>query len=382
MSWRGMLETLAITASAILLSLVLFAGFVWVTTGVPPTALYASIYSGGFGHTVSWENTLKWAAPLILTALCTAMPARLGLVIIGGEGALLAGGLVAALVGVQLGSLPSPWPQTGMMLAGMLAGGLLIGLVGGLRHWRGVNATISSLLVYYIVLGVFTYLVEGPFRDPASLNKPSTHPIPHSAYLGNMGFLESALGIDVHWGLAFGIVACILAYILLDHSTFGFAIRMTGGNVRAAQGAGLPVGKLILTTCILGGAAAGLAGAVLIAASEHQANAALYAQKFGFTGILISFMARHHPLAILPTAVLFGGLKASSDTLQSRHSLPDASVDVLAGIAVVLVLTFETFYGRYKFFQAREMKEDARPASPAEPAPAAPAVTAGSGASA
>lgn len=368
MNWRGLLETLTITVAAIGLTLVLFAGFMWATKGVSPLALYDSIYAGGFGHAVCWENTLKWAAPLILTALCTALPARLGLIIIGGEGALILGGLAAAVVGLILASMPAPWPQAGMLLAGMLAGALLIGTVGALRHWRGVNATIASLLVYYIVLALFNYLIEGPLRDPASLNKPSTYPIPKSAYIGNMEFLKNALGLEVHWGLAFGIIACLFCYVLMDHSTFGFAARMTGGNVRAAQAAGLPVGRLILVTCLLGGAAAGLAGAVLIGAVEHQANSALYSQKFGFTGILISFIARHHPLGIIPTAVLFGGLKASSDTLQSRHGLPDASVDVLAGIAIVLILLFETFYGRYRVFQPREQKEgEPRPAPPPAP---------------
>jgi simple sugar transport system permease protein len=368
MNVRGALETVTITVAALALSLALFAGFVFVTKGVTPNELYGSIYAGGFGHTVSWENTLKWAAPLILTALCTALPARLGLIIIGGEGSLILGGLAAAVTGLVLTTLPSPLPQAAMMLAGMLVGGLLIGAVGLLRHVRGVNATISSLLIYYISLGLFKYLVEGPLRDPASLNKPSTAPLPAAEFIGNIGLLKSTLGLEVHWGLAFGIVACLLAYVLMDHSTFGFATRMTGGNVRAAQAAGLPVGRLILVTCSLGGAAAGLAGAVQIAAVEHQANSAVYVQKFGFTGILIAFIARHHPLAILPTAVLFGGLKAASDTLQSRLQLPDASVDVLAGIAVVLILMFETCYARFRVFQPREAKESApQPTRPAAP---------------
>src|SRR3954464_10499540 len=80
MNWRGMLETLTITVAAIALTLFLFAGFMWATKGVSPGDLYSSIYTGGFGHSVSWENTLKWAAPLILTALCTALPARLAMI--------------------------------------------------------------------------------------------------------------------------------------------------------------------------------------------------------------------------------------------------------------------------------------------------------------
>jgi simple sugar transport system permease protein len=244
--------------------------------------------------------------------------------------------------------------QFGMAGAGMVTGGLLIAASGALRHWRGVNATISSLLLTYIALEVFKYLVEGPMRDPASLNKPSTYPIPEEAMLGRMG----TGALEVHWGLAFGVVACLLAWVLMDHTTFGFAARMAGGNVKAAQAAGLPVGLLIITTCFLGGAAAGLAGMVEIAAAQRQANASLIAG-YGFTGILVSFIARHHPLAIIPAAVLFGGLSASSGVLQRRLLLNDASVQVLMGTMFVVILLFDTVYGRFRVFQPREVREAA-----------------------
>ena len=101
--------------------------------------------------------------------------------------------------------------------------------MGGLRHWRGVNATISSLLLTYIAIGAFNYLVEGPLRDPASLNKPSTYPIAEGNLIGVIP------GLDVHWGLLYGVLCCLAAYVLMDHTTFGFAARVAGGNVRAAQ---------------------------------------------------------------------------------------------------------------------------------------------------
>ena len=238
-----------------------------------------------------------------------------------------------------------------MALAGMLAGGMLIASVGFLQYRRGVNATIASLLAAYIVIGVFSYVVEGPMRDPASLNKPSTYPIPKEAMIGVMPFLP----VHVHWGLALGVVACLLAYVLMDRSTFGFSVRMAGGNVRAAQVAGLPVGRLILVTCLLGGAAAGLAGMVEIAAVQGQANATLIAG-YGFTGILVSFIARHHPLGIIPAAVLFGGLGASGAVLQRHLNVPDASVQVLMGILFVTILLFETLYGRFRVFQPVQVR--------------------------
>ncbi len=197
---------------------------------------------------------------------------------------------------------------------------------------------------------MFSFLVEGPLRDPASLNKPSTYPIPESAMLGNM------FGMDVHWGLAYGIVACLIAYVLMDHTTYGFAARMAGGNLRAAQAAGLPVGWLIISTCFLGGAAAGLAGMVEVAAVHRQANASMIAG-YGFTGILVSFIARHQPLSIIAAAILFGGLSASSGVLQRRMQLPDASVQVLMGTIFVMILLCETLYGRFRIFMPREVRE-------------------------
>ena len=312
--------------------------------------LYYWMYMGAFGSRFAWQNTLTRAAPLILTGLCTALPARLGLIIIGGEGALVLGGLAAAGTGLLLQSCPPTVNQLGMAGAGMLVGGLAIAFIGMLRYLRGVNATISSLLLTYIAIGVFSFLVEGPMHDPASLNKPSTYPIPESATLGKM------FGMDVHWGLAFGICACVLSYILMDHTTFGFAARMAGGNLRAAQAAGLPVGRLIVVTCFLGGAAAGLAGMVEVAAVLHQANASMIAG-YGFTGILVSFIARHQPLAIIPAAMLFGGLGASSGVLQRHMQLPDASVKVLMGMIFVVILLCETLYGRFSIFTPRETRE-------------------------
>src|SRR6201985_3636943 len=105
------------------------------------------MYYGAFGTWFSWQNTLTRAAPLILTALCTALPARLGLVIIGNEGALVVGGGGAAAAGVAVADAPSLIVQIVMALAAMIMGGLWIALAGALRHWRGVNETISSLLL-------------------------------------------------------------------------------------------------------------------------------------------------------------------------------------------------------------------------------------------
>jgi general nucleoside transport system permease protein len=328
------------TALAIVVSLLLFGAFV-AAAGHNPLDVYAEMYRGAFGSWFSFQNSLLRAAPLMLTGLCTALPARLGLMIIGGEGALVVGGLSAAGAAAALRGSPPTVVIGGMMLCSMLAGGLWIGAAGALRALRGVNETIGSLLLSYIGIALFNHIVEGPFRDPASLNKPSTPPIGEANMLGNLP------GLDVHVGLAFGVVGCLLCYVLMDHTVFGFSARIVGGNPRAARLSGLGVPSLIIITCAIAGAAAGLAGMVEVAAIHGNANASLVAG-YGYAGILVAFLARHNALAILPVALVLGGINASGGLLQRTFGLPDAAVSVLQGIAFVVLLASETYRGQLR----------------------------------
>jgi general nucleoside transport system permease protein len=297
------------------------------------------MYRGAFGSWFSIQNTLLRAAPLMLTGLCTALPAHLGLVVIGGEGALVLGALAAVVAAHALHS-SGPWSVTlAMAGAGALVGGAWVAAAGAMRTFRGVNETISSLLLNYIAIGVFKHLVEGPMRDPASLNKPSTRPIGDANMLGNIP------GTDVHWGLVYGVLGCAAAYVLMRRTVFGFSARMVGGNVKAALLSGLSVHRLVIITCALAGAAAGLAGMVEVAAVQGTANASLIVG-YGYTGILVAFLARLHPLAIIPVSILLGGIGASGGLLQRADHLPDATVNVLQGILFVVVLASETLRGR------------------------------------
>jgi simple sugar transport system permease protein len=339
------IEYILIPGAALAGALVVFGIFV-ALFGKNPLDLYFYMYQGAFGTWFSWQNTLTRAAPLILTALCAALPAQLGLVIIGGEGALLIGALTATSAALALQWAPPLAVQLAMAAAGMAGGGLWILLSGALRQYRGVNETISSLLLVYIALAILNHLVEGVMRDPASLNKPSTREI------GAANMIGSIPGTDVHWGLVFGLIAAVASYILIYHTTFGFAARVAGGNVRAAKIVGLSVGKLILTVCFIAGACAGLAGMVEVAAVQGRTNANL-AVGYGFTGILVAFLSRQNPLAVIPVAILLGGINASGGLLQRRLGLPDASVLVLQGIIFVFVLASDALYGRIGFLKSK-----------------------------
>jgi simple sugar transport system permease protein len=318
-------------------------GLMIAILGKSPVDFYKLIYVGAFADSFAWQNTLQRAAPLILTALCVAIPAQAGLVVIGGEGAVVLGGLIAAMVPHMIGASPVVNLLV-MAIASMFVGGVWIALVGYLRHWRGVNETISSLLMAYIAMAIFNHLVEGALRDPASLNKPSTKPIGDPNMLGNIPWL------DVHWGLSYGVVFCIVLFLVLRFTTTGYALRIAGGNVRAARLAGLPVGTLILGACFVGGAAAGLAGMAEVAAVHGAANASL-AAGYGYAGILVSFIARHNPIAVVPVAILIGGIGAAGGLLQRRMGLPDATMLVLQGTLFMVILAAETMYGRLKIFR-------------------------------
>ena len=341
--WRPALEGVAIPVGAVLVALILF-GLFCIFQGRNAFAVFGAIYKAAFGSWYSFQNTLVRASPLMLTALCTALPARLGLVVIGNEGALVAGGLAATAAGLAVQAAPMSMVLGVMLLAGMAGGGLWIAIVGALYYQRGVNETISSLLMNYIAIAVMNHLVNGPMRDPTSLNKPSSFPIPDEKMLPTIG------ASNVHYGLILGIVVCLIAWVLMEHTTFGFKVRMIGGNIRAARMAGLPVARLGLITCFLGGAAAGIAGMVEVAAVQGRANESL-AAGYGYAGILVAFVARHRGLPIILVATLLGGILASGGILQREFKLPDATILVFQGLVFIVILFSDSLYGKFKVFK-------------------------------
>lgn len=304
------------------------------------------LYEGAFGSSFAWQNTLVRAAPLMLTALCVALPARAGLIIIGGEGAFALGALCAAIIPLYWTKAPSTIMLCLMMIGGFVTGGLWISLSAWLRVKRGINETISSLLLSYSALAIFNFLVEGPFRDPTSLNKPSTQTLSETLMIGSIAHLE------VHWGLVGGLLACFIAWIVCKYSLWGFALSIVGGNAKAARMVGLSVGNFLILASFLGGGAAGLAGMFEVSAVQGNANASLISG-YGYAGILVSFAARHHPLAIIFCSIIIGGIGASGGLLQRRLDLPDAAALVFQGIVFIALLGYETLNNRVKHHAKR-----------------------------
>jgi len=344
---RADAEYVVLPLAALIVAFLAFGVFL-SALGKSPVDFIDYVWKGGFGSAFSFQNTLQRSAPLILTALAVAIPARIGLIIIGGEGALVLGGFAAAAAALPLvGVLPPSLTLAIMFVVAAAVGAAWIGLAGLMRTLRGVNETISSLLLNYVGIAIMNFFVEGALRDATNPNKPSTKPIGDAYMVGKIP------GTDVHWGFAVGILLAVALYILMTRTTFGFAARMTGGNPRAALAQGLPVGRIMVICTMIAGACAGLAGFYEVAAIQGRANASL-AAGYGFTGILVSFLARHNPLVIVPVAILFGGLVASGGLIQRRMDLPDATVLVLQGLIFIVLLASETLYGRFPIFKPTE----------------------------
>jgi simple sugar transport system permease protein len=362
---RG-LEAATLTVGAVVVALAIYAAFL-AANRLDPLEVYRVLWLGAFGTRFSIETTLTRAAPLMLTALCVAIPARAGLLVIGGEGALVVGGIGTVLGAVALDGAPPAIAIPLALLAGAASGGLWIGLAGALQQFRGVNETISTLLFNYIAIALLNHLVSGPIRDFSQTLKATSWPVPRAFMIGSLP------GLSVHWGLAFGVVACLLAYVVLRHTTFGFATRILGGNLRAAQVVGLPVARLALTAAALGGAAAGLAGALEVLAVHGAASISLVVG-YGYAGILVAFVARQNALAIVPVALLVGGISASGGLLQRRFDMPDAATTVLEGCIFLTVLASNALYGRIRFLQPPRARGGAAAAvRTTSPEPAAPA---------
>jgi len=335
------LNALIKTLSALLFSFLLFSIFL-VVIGASPIEVFSYMLQGSFGSAFSVQNTIIMSAPLLLVAFCTALPAKLGMVVIGGEGALVAGGLGAAVAGYAMKDTSYGLAILAMLIASFLAGGIWIGIIGWLKYAKGANETIVSLLMNYIAIAFLNHLVEGSLRDPASLNKPSTHHIGVEHMLGKLP------GTDIHYGVILGIAGAIIMYVIYHRSIFGFSVRIAGGNPKAARLAGLSLRKIIILTFFLGGGMAGLAGFVEVTAVHGKANASL-AAGYGYTGILVAFLARQHPIAIIPVTLLFGALAASNGLIQRRCELPDATLIVLQGIIFVTIIGWDAIVAKVNF---------------------------------
>lgn len=313
-------------------ALAIFGAFV-ATRGVDPLEMYRSMWestlTGGYGP----GQVLSRAAPFILAALAVAVPARAGLINIGGEGQIVIGATAAGGVALALGGSGSQITALVLMaLAAAVAGGLWAGLAAVLKLKGRVDEAISTLLLNYVGALVLAYLVYGPWKDSAGNGQPAAKPLPDDHRLPTWD------AINAHVGIVVALVVALGVGLLLWRTKWGFALRCVGGNSEATRRAGLSVGMLTLTAMLVGGALAGLAGMIQFAGMEGQLRPGI-AATFGYTAFLASWLARHQPARVVLAALLLAVIAVAGDSLQIGSHLPGATVNVLMAVVLLVVLS-------------------------------------------
>ena len=297
--------------------------------GYDPVAAYISLFRGSFGSIYSWAESLANATPLILTALTFAVAMRGGLFNIGAEGQLYIGALAA--VAVSLIHLPYPLHVVVALLAAMLAGMIWSLPVAFLKLGRGVHEVISTIMFNWIAHFFAFYLIANVLTDPKRGEK--TISIAETSRLARV--LPDA---SLNFGLLVAVISAVVVLFLLWRTTGGFELRVSGFNPDAARYAGISRRRQILTIFLIGGATAGLAGAVQVMGRPPTYALMSGLPQFvnlGFDGIGVAMIGRNHPIGIIFAAIFFGGLLVGGRIMQFSPGVPLEMVRVVEGVIIL-----------------------------------------------
>ena len=309
------------------------------TIGQPPLATLAHMAIYAFGDGYSLSESLVKATPILLCALAVILPARLGLITVGGEGQLYFGALTGTAVVVSFPAQPMFILLPAMLLAGAIGGAIWSGIAGLLRAKCNVNETISTLLMNYVAVLLVSYAIYGAWKDPTSLGWPATIPFPKAATV------PSVFSTRVHAGLVVGVVAAVVLHIAVTYTRWGIALRVLAGNRKVAAMAGFDFVRQTLLVMAIGGALAGFAGICETSAIQGRLQAGI-SVGYGLTGFLVAWLSGQHFLRAIPIAILIGGLIAAGDALQLYSKIPSASATILQGLLFVAALGAGGLAGR------------------------------------
>lgn len=317
------------SVGAITLALLIFTLFL-VATGRDAADAYVKVYHGTLGSKVGLaEVGVRWI-PFVLCALAAALPARVGLINVGGEGQLFFGAWTATGVALYVGG--PIWTLLPMMFIGGFVGGAFwAGLALLLRNWRGVNEVISTLLLNYVAVLFVNVFLFGPWKNPKGFNYPYTPDFSPNAILASVG------GTRLHWGIFIPLVIVVLFFLVLTRTRWGYNMRAIGGNPEAAKRRGIPVARYMAVAMLVGGGMAGIAGFGEVSGVQHHLRPGI-SNNFGFVGFLASWLADHNPITIIATGFLLAVVSVGGDLLQFSANLPSAAMNILVGLILFAVL--------------------------------------------
>lgn len=338
-------RTLATSCASVAAALVL-GGVLLAAAGVDPLAAYGAIFDASLlGGAYALSDTTVKATPLLLCGLGCALAFRARLWNVGAEGQLLLGAWAATGVAsfwLPSAELPAALVLPLMGLAAMLAGALWAGLSGALRAYLGVNEIISSLMLVYVAQRLLNYFIFGAWSEGGF---PLTPVFPDSAQLPRLADwaerLPALSGLTAHLGIVVGLAACVLVWLLLKRSVWGFELRVLGDSERAARYIGLRVERRMLVTMLLSGALAGLAGMLEVAGVVHRLQDR-FSPGYGFVAIAVAWLARLNPWGVLLGAFLFAALLVGAKEVQ-----PGGISMMLQGVVMLTVVAGD-FLLRYR----------------------------------
>jgi ABC-type uncharacterized transport system permease subunit len=334
LAWR------LLPAAAMICVFFAIAAAFFVAIGRPPIATIADMVRFGVGDSYSLSETLVKTTPILLCALATLVPARLGLVSVGADGALFVGAIFGTAVMLAWPGAPVALLAPAILAAG-IAGGVIWGLVPGVLRGRlDVNETITTLLLNYVAALLVNALVYGPWKDPGNLGWPATIPFP-------AGILGAFFGTRVHAGLLFGLAAALVLGVLLARSRWGLELAILRGNAKVGRMIGLAFSRHAMVVMALGGAFGGLAGICETAAIQGRLQPGI-SVGYGLTGFLVAWLSGHNPVVAIPVSFLVGGLIAAGDSLQLFAKVPAASATILQGLLFATALAVGGLAGRLR----------------------------------
>jgi ABC-type uncharacterized transport system permease subunit len=325
----SLMRQLLITFLAVILAFIIGA-VILVLSGTNPLLAYKALFLGSFGNLYHFSETLVSSTPLIFTGLAIAFAFRCGLFNIGVEGQLIMGSLAAGYVGYAIVGLPRLIHLPLVILVGSLVGGLWAAVPGFLKGKLGIHEVITSIMMNYIALYLAQYFVEGPLKVPG--NNSSLPFILGTAQLAKIPNM-----FRLHTGLFIALVVAFLIYILLWKTIRGYEIRAVGSNQFAAQYGGISVSKNIILAMFISGVLAGLAGAVQVAGVNLAFFSPFGFSGYGFDGIAVALMGNNHPVGIVLSAILFGGLAHGSMLMQSQAEVSKQIIGVVQATIIFFI---------------------------------------------
>jgi ABC-type uncharacterized transport system permease subunit len=321
---------LAVSLGAGVVALLLVAIPVLFAGGSPLNAYWLMV-QGAFGSTFALSETLNRATPLILTGLAAAVAFRAKLWNIGAEGQLYIGALAAVLVGGGLLQMPPALAIPTVMIAGFVAGGLMMVVPTILKQKFGADEVVITLLLNFIVILFVQMLIEGPLKDPLAMGWPQSIPLIAEAKLPKL-----LPRLRMHWGLIVGVVAAIVLWVVVRKTVLGFEIRAVGENKAAARFAGIPVNATMLKVALISGGLAGLAGVSDVAGVKGYLSADL-SPGFGYSGSVVAMLAGLSPIGTVAAAIFVAAVFVGADSMSRATGISNYIADLVVSLSRLCV---------------------------------------------